>query len=429
MSKRQYPLILGGNGAGRFSYYCFDPLEVFRFEKDQQGDVFELLDGKISKYKIKKDVSLPEGIFCGGWAGYFSYDLAHRIERLPVVVKDDLGMPLVCLCFYDNVIAFDSLKKVFYLFSLSDNDDDLNQMENILKGCEGADCNYQPELKFEFDTNDLNINMTKNEYFASVERIKRYIYDGDVYQINFSQRFETDYIAKTVALFNWQNVYNPSPYSAYLDFGNFAVVSTSPEMFLEIKNGKISTKPIKGTRKYIAGDDVQNKNNYDDLLGCEKEKAELNMIIDLERNDIAKVCLPGSRVVSRGRTIEIYASVMHALATVEGQLRLGVTFGEIMKSVFPGGSITGAPKVRAMEIIEELEPCARGLYTGSIGYIGADGNACLNIAIRTVIINDGRAYFNTGGGIVADSKPDFEYEETLIKAAAMAAGIKAIKSE
>jgi para-aminobenzoate synthetase component 1 len=269
--------------------------------------------------------------------------------------------------------------------------------------------------------------MSREYYLDEFEKIKRYIYDGDVYQINFSQRFECDYNADPIDLFHWQNHYNPSPYAAYIDAGSFQIVSASPEMFITIEDGIISTKPIKGTRPRVSeaeqGKQI-NAKNFDELVGSEKEQAELNMIVDLERNDVARICEPGTRKVVQPRTIESYPTVFHAVATVAGQLRNDITFCNILKAMFPGGSITGAPKIRSMEIIDETEPTARGVYTGSIGLLGLDGSVSLNIAIRTIIINNQKAFAQTGGGIVADSDPQAELNETITKARALLAGIQ-----
>jgi len=273
-------------------------------------------------------------------------------------------------------------------------------------------------------------NMDKDYYLRTVEKIKHYIYDGEVYQINFSQRFECDYDAQPIKLYHWQNHHNPSGYAAYIDGGSFHIVSASPEMFITIAEGLIRTKPIKGTRRRIddAGRGKQiNSKNFNELLYNEKERAELNMIIDLERNDVAKICKPGTRKVIQPRTIESYPTVFHAVATVAGQLREQITFCDILRAMFPGGSITGAPKIRSMEIIDETEPTSRGVYTGSIGFIGIDGSACLNIAIRTIIIKGRKTFAQTGGGIVADSDPQAEWDETITKARALLAGITAVQ--
>ncbi|MEK7995679.1 MAG: anthranilate synthase component I family protein, partial [Planctomycetota bacterium] len=217
------------------------------------------------------------------------------------------------------------------------------------------------------------------------------------------------------------------------DAGDVCIVSASPEMFVTMADGVIRTKPIKGTRPRVdetaAGAQLAgqvNAENFNELLHSAKEQAELNMIVDLERNDVAKICTPGTRTVVQPRTIETYPTVFHAVATVAGQLRGDITFCDVLKAMFPGGSITGAPKIRAMEIIDETEPTARGVYTGSIGFIGIDGGVCLNIAIRTIIIKDRKAFAQTGGGIVADSDPQAEWDETITKARALLAGIQSV---
>jgi len=435
-SKLRRSSIIGGNSArkdaARFSYWAAEPKDIFEF-KAGQANPFEKLHHALSKYKVHQYCrnKPPKSIFCGGWIGYFSYELCRYIEKLPQTTADDLQMPLIRLCFYDRLITYDHLNDDFWLIALElphDSEtgrDKLEGLEQIMAKQHGIHMPEPAAADLEaIDFSQVRCNMDKDHYLRMVERIRRYIYDGDVYQINFSQRFESDYNARPIKLFHWQNYYNPCPYSAYIDAGGFHIVSASPEMFITIKDGHIRTKPIKGTRPYVRNDADTNRKNYNELLTSEKEKAELNMIIDLERNDIARICLPGTRKVTQPRTIETYPTVFHAMATVAGKLRKEVTFCDVLKSVFPGGSITGAPKIRAMEIIDETEPTARGVYTGSMGFIGIDGSACLNIAIRTIIIRDGIAYAQTGGGIVADSDPEAEWQESVIKARALLAGVR-----
>ncbi len=206
--------------------------------------------------------------------------------------------------------------------------------------------------------------MSKEEYLSAIEKTKKYIYDGDVYQINFSQRYDCDFNGPAIDLYQWQNLHNPSPFAAFIQADNFAIVSASPEMFVTINERQISTKPIKGTRRRVSdeGDGAKtNAKNFQDLSSSEKEQAELNMIVDLERNDLARICRAGTREVVQKRTIESYPTVFHAAATVAGELAAGVGFCDILKAMFPGGSITGAPKVSSMEIIDELEPSQRGV--------------------------------------------------------------------
>ena len=453
---RDSPSILGGNTATAeadgFSYWAAEPKEVFEFHAGQK-DPFGKLQKALSKYKLVSDprtlppeprLDLPKGIFQGGWIGCFSYDLGRYIEptafRKQRTTADDLKMPLIRLGFYDRVIAYDHSEGVFWLITLQLPDDTQNPEEKLAAleqtlAESGKICvSSPPPADIEnLDFSQIKSNMDKDYYLRMVEKIKRHIYDGDVYQINFSQRFECDYRARPITLFHWQNRHNPSGYAAYIDGGGFHIVSASPEMFITICDGIIQTKPIKGTRPHLneTGHPQAkqiNAKNFNELLDSEKEQAELNMIIDLERNDVAKICEPGTRQVIQPRTIEVYPTVFHAVATVGGQLREDAKICDIIKAMFPGGSITGAPKIRAMEIINQTEPTAREVYTGSIGFIGIDGSVCLNIAIRTIIITNGKAFAQTGGGIVADSDPQAEWDETLTKAKALVAGIRATQN-
>jgi para-aminobenzoate synthetase component 1 len=441
------PAILGGNTskaqADGFSYWMSQPIDVFEFRAGQKYP-FEKLQAALAKYRLADNptAGLPKGIFAGGWVGYFSYDLGRYIEPSAFAGKaarDDLSLPLIHLCLYDRLIAYDHCKKAFWLIALElENDTEtpqqkLSYLAGLLTGTGSIQAPVLPPADIEnIDFAQIRSNMTRDYYLRSFDKIKRHIYDGDVYQINFSKRFECGCLARPIDLFHWQNHYNPSPYSAYIDAGSFQIVSTSPEMFITVVNRIISTKPIKGTRKRIENTSFAarqfNTENLQQLLSSEKEKAELNMIIDLERNDIARICKPGTRKVIQPRSIETYPTVFHAVATVTGGLRDDVGFCDILKAMFPGGSITGAPKIRAMQIINEMEPTARSIYTGSIGFIGLDGTVSSNIAIRTIIVKNKKAYVQTGGGIVADSNPQAEYDETITKARVLLAGIQAMQS-
>ncbi|MBU4341781.1 MAG: aminodeoxychorismate synthase component I, partial [Candidatus Altiarchaeota archaeon] len=249
-------------------------------------------------------------------------------------------------------------------------------------------------------------------------RVKEYIAAGDIYQANISQRLEAEMMIESWELYKRLREINPAPFAAFLNFGDIAVVSASPERFFRVEGRRIETRPIKGTRPR-GGDSEEDKGLEKELLASEKDKAEHVMIVDLERNDLGKVCEFGSIKVSEFEVIEGYSTVFQMVSTVEGVLREDVSQVDCLRAMFPGGSITGAPKVRAMEIIEELEPTKRGLYTGSIGYLGFNGNIDLSIVIRTFLVKDNRAYFQVGGGIVADSSPEAEYQETMDKAKAL----------
>ena len=432
--------IIGGHLAdtvdNRFSYWAAEPVEVFEFNSNDT-EPFEKLNRVLNKYKLDSlEIGpLPRGVFPCGWIGYFSYDLGRFIEKVGVTTIDDLGLGLIRLCFYDKVICYDRIEKVFWLIAL-EIPGQVEPVEQKIEALESdlaeakdvvADFNTDCELE-DIDFSKIRSNMSKKEYLAAIEKTKKYIYDGDVYQINFSQRYDCDYNGSAIDLYQWQNLHNPSPFAAFIQADDFAIVSASPEMFITLQDGMISTKPIKGTRrrlKNVSGADKINAQNFQDLVNCQKEQAELNMIIDLERNDFGRICEYGTIKVVQPRTIEEYPTVYHAVATVKGQVRSEISFCDILKAMFPGGSITGAPKIRAMEIIDELEPTQRSVYTGSIALLGVDSSACLNIAIRTIIIKGQKAFAQTGGGIVADSKGESEYEETITKARAMLAGITA----
>lgn len=435
------PAILGSNAAavwsGRFNYWTAKPRETVEFCSGQ-GNPFEKLQKAFSKYRLcnGSDKDLPAGMFCGGWIGYFGYELGRYIETLPQKAVEDIPIPLFRLCFYDRTVCYDHSAKCVYLIALELADDTetatekLDSLEELVQKTAGIKQQSSAAAVIESpDFSLMRCNISKDYYLQAFDKIKRHIYDGDVYQVNFSARFECDYTAKPIDLFAWQNDYNASGYAAYIDGGDFQIVSASPEMFLTITDGTISTKPIKGTRPRLSeavSGKLLNERSYNELLTSEKEQAELNMIIDLERNDLARICKAGTRRVVQGRTIEAYPTVFHAAATIAGELRDDVTMCDILRATFPGGSITGAPKVSAMRIIDELEPTTRSVYTGSIGFIGINGSACLNVAIRTIIITGGKAYAQAGGGIVADSQPEDEWQEVLAKAKALVAGIKGV---
>jgi para-aminobenzoate synthetase component 1 len=445
MAGQSRPAVLGGNASvPRYSIFAAEPVEVFELQ-DGQDKPFERLQSFLEKYKLEKiPTSISDRPPLPGWIGFFSYPLAHYIEKLPRLAKDDLRLPLIYLAFYDKTIVYDHKTEHYLLMVLEypgqrqTVDEKFRQLRAWLdEAAVGEDAHVCPNNNFNIvgatgrSPLHFTTNMTRDYYFDAIKKIKRHILDGDVYQINFSRRFSCDFTAEPVDCFLWQNRHNPSPLSAYLCCADWSVVSASPELFLRIEDDAILTRPIKGTRprKNHANTEEFNRRQYEELLKSEKDTAELVMIVDLERNDLAKVCIPGTRHVSRPRTIEAYPTVFHADADIAGRLPRpndAALFCDILRAVFPGGSITGAPKIRAMEIIEELEPTTRSLYTGCIGHIGIDFNAALNIAIRTIIIQRRKAYLQTGGGIVADSDPHAEWEEMLLKADALLTGLTAV---
>jgi para-aminobenzoate synthetase component 1 len=433
--------ILGGNeSVDGWSVFAAGPVEVFEFSL-QQKDPFEKLLTALSKYQLdsasKKQI--PPGVFSGGWIGYFGYELGRFIEKLPAAAVDDLGFPIIRLGFYDKAILFDHKRGQYTLVALEYEGQyqTADQKQAVLKSwiaqARTTPTPVPASVNIErVSMDDHHSNMSQTQYTDALAKIKQYIYDGETYQINFSQRFSTDFTGRSVDLFHWQNRFNPSPFAAYLAWDDRAVVSASPELFLKVDGDSIVTRPIKGTRPRnpsLPDESPENRNHFHDLVISEKEQAELAMIVDLERNDLARICRPGTRSVSCSRQIESFPTVYHAVAVIQGQLSASPSpqrVIDILRASFPGGSITGAPKIRSMEIIDELEPTARSVYTGSIGWIGLDFDLCWNIAIRTILVSEQKATIQAGGGIVADSDPQAEWNETLTKARALLAGVDAV---
>ncbi len=432
------PAILGGNDAVRgLSIFAAEPVEVFAFGLDEDRP-FEKLHAFLSTYQLSPEHRAgAQSGFCGGWIGYFGYELGRFIETLPQRAVDDLGLPVIRLAFYDKAIVYDHPKQAFSLVALEmDGAPSVQQKFDTLHRWLQAAQNYTPAAVPSAGLVDAppppSCNMTQADYCAALKKIHQHILDGDVYQINFSQRFALPFTASPIDLFDWQNRHNPSPYAAYLAWGDTAIVSASPELFLEVCGDDVVTRPIKGTRPRngaLPDDAAANHRQFAALVESQKDQAELAMIVDLERNDLARVCVPGTRGVPCARRIEAFATVYHAVATVEGTLAEPPSpqrIERLLRATFPGGSITGAPKISAIAIIDALEPTARGIYTGSIGWIGLNFDLCLNIAIRTIVIDKQTAYIQAGGGIVADSDPQAEWDETLTKARALLAGVAAV---
>jgi len=339
--------------------------------------------------------------FKGGWVGYLSYDFGRLFEVLPSKARDDLHLPLFQFTYHDTVWALDrTTNETFCITNTWPHFQAISLKDSLCRG-----------------DASLTSTLRRSEYEKAVERAMAYISAGDIFQVNLSQRFSMPINEPALQVFLKLQNRNPAWFGAYLGLGDHAIVSNSPELFLRItpdENGHrtILTRPIKGTRPRDAGME-------DILRDSAKDAAELNMIIDLERNDLGRICETGSVKVTQPRSIEAHPTVFHGVATVEGNLRDDVDLVETLRATFPGGSITGAPKIRAMQIIDELEPVRRGPYCGAIGFISADGHIELNIAIRTMIFHNGQVHINVGGGIVADSKPAEEYDETIVKARAM----------
>ncbi|MFC1999041.1 aminodeoxychorismate synthase component I, partial [Chloroflexota bacterium] len=404
-------------------------IELIRGEQVERldGNPFDVLGELLAKYRIETD-ALPVP-FAGGAVGYLAYDLCHFIERLPSTAVDDLELPECYFGFYDAAVAYDHLENRVYIISTGFPEEGEAQEARKaacfveLKQRLSGDIPPNGEADKEINTG-LKCNFTHQEYLNAVQMCREYIMAGDIFEVNLSQRFDADLPIHPYELYRRLRALNPAPFACYLGFDGVDIVSASPERFIKLTGDLVETRPIKGTRPR-GSIPAQDKAIAKELTNSYKDRAENVMIVDLERNDLGRVCRYGTVNVSELLALEKYATVFQLVSTVEGRLKEDKNCVDLLKATFPGGSITGAPKVRSMEIIDELEPTRRSVYTGNIGYMGFNGDLDLNIAIRTFIVKDGRAYFQVGGAVTYDSDPQAEYIETLDKAKAllMALGI------
>jgi anthranilate/para-aminobenzoate synthase component I len=409
--------------------------------------------------------------FWGGAVGYFGYDIARLFERMPLIAPDDLNIPDLYIGFTNEVIVFDHLENIVKAIVCVKRDEDykdgVERLKRLASKIKGDGRGTKDDRRQGFAVKGLKANMAKAQFIDMVKRAKGYIKAGDIFQANLSQRFEAEFEGDPWEFYKRLNNINPSPFGGYIKFDDMYIVSASPERLIKVTpslplinlpfipsfkpppsppfeggetgevrrrgegrskggwRGVIETRPIAGTRPR-GKDSTEDKSLSAELLLNEKERAEHIMLVDLERNDIGRVCKYGTVKVDELMTLESYSHVWHIVSKVVGELRDDVKFTDILRACFPGGTITGCPKVRCMEIIEELEPVRRGIYTGSMGYIGYDGRSDFNIIIRSALIKRGKIYFHAGAGIVADSEPEKEYEETLFKARAIMEAIKLI---
>jgi para-aminobenzoate synthetase component 1 len=444
-----------------YSFLTADPACVVR-SKGEVTELWQRSSGKwarvpgdalsVARSLLPADPVDPvEGLppFQGGLAGYIGYDWGAVLERLPRPRFDDLRIPDVVLCLYDWVIAWDHRSKRAWLVSTglpevgqSRDRHARARMDLVRTRLEGQPAGSLPEQFLpgggptlmrhsspspepaptypaggieSADRLGLRSTFTRRGYLDAVARVRQYILAGDIFQANISQRFQTAWGSTPYDLYRRLRRRNPAPFAAYLGFNDVAVLSASPERFLRLDGRQVETRPIKGTRPRGLGP------MHDAALGralaeSGKDRAENVMIVDLLRNDLSRVCRPGTVRVPELFAVEHHPTVHHLVSTVVGEIEPGAGAVELIRAAFPGGSITGAPKVRAMEIIAELEPTQRAVYCGSIGYLSATGSMDTSIVIRTYLLRNGQVYFQAGGGIVADSDPDLEYRETLDKA-------------
>ena len=383
-------------------------------EKETTCSFETYLKTYLAEHKDKNNTELP---IISGAIGYFSYEYGRKLMEVDSVKEDLVSIPDAVLVFYDFYIIEDRQEQRTYLIANGITGEAAKLMDEMETRINGKPVYMQKESDTEYPIEVLP-NFAKDEYKQAVDRMIRYIIEGDIYIVNMTQQLTVKSDKVPLDVFYDLRENNPSPFGGYFDYGDFQIVCASPERFLKMQKGHVNTRPIKGTRK-------RGETPEEDMLmrteleNSEKDKSELLMIVDLERNDLNRVCNPGSVKVTELFTVEEYATVFHLVSDIEGDLEESKNVMDLLEAAFPGGSIIGAPKYRAMEIIDEMENNKRNLYTGSIGYLTLDGDCDFNIVIRTALHKDGKYYLGVGGGITAESDLEFEYEETLQKAKAV----------
>lgn len=414
---------LDSAGMGRYDIVCAQPVATYvtraaiteisdvtgtRYSTD---DPFDLLRAQLGR----QTTAIPGIPFAGGALGYWGYDLARRIMLLPVLAQDTEHLPDMAVGIYDWAVVLDHNEKTAHLVSQQCSPSTERVLPEILARLHGG--SRTPRETFKVHENARS-NLSRAEYESAFDAIQGYLYAGDCYQVSLAQRYVAHASGDPFVAYLELRRLSPAPYSAYLNLPQAWILCASPERFLHVRERKVETRPIKGTRPRIedAQLDVQVAH---ELQFSGKDRAENLMIVDLLRNDLGKSCIPGSIQATSLFEVESFAQVHHLVSTVTGKLADGQDALALLRNSFPGGSVTGAPKQRAMEIIEQLEPQRRGVYCGAIGYVGFDGNMDSNIAIRTLVYSGGEIRFWAGGGIVADSDATAEYQETLDKAAGM----------
>ncbi|AKQ33440.1 aminodeoxychorismate synthase component I [Candidatus Coxiella mudrowiae] len=418
---------------GRYSYIAIDPFATLIYRDDRiyfnnkvvgTENIFTFLHNKLKSLSLSLNPELPP--FQGGAVGFFSYDLTRNLENLPNYAVDDMRYPRLAVGFYDLIISFDHVKKQAWVISSGlpekNNEKRKRRLQLRLSWCLQKLENVKtPQLIDEPSVmeNDIRGYFTKKTYMEAVEKCRHYILDGDIFEVNLSQRFQCVFPDNCeFSLYQRIRAINPAPFGAFVRFDDTTIVSSSPERFLKVQDRLVETRPIKGTIKR-SRDAKEDELLAQKLATNIKDRAENTMIVDLMRNDLSKVCLSNSIHVPAYCQIESYETVHHLVSVIEGKLKNQYQAVDLLRTAFPGGSISGAPKIRAMEIIEELEPTRRGPYCGSVGYIGFDGSMDTSILIRTYLFKDQIVTFQVGGAIVLDSDALSEYEETLTKAEAL----------
>lgn len=435
---RQYSFLLesleGEEKIARYSILGFDPFLRFQSKRDAitvsaggkaihaRGDPITILQDLMSRIRVKNPIGSLR--FSGGAVGYFGYDMVRFFEELPDTNPDDLNIPDCYLIFPRQIVVFDHRQKsITMIYSATDERKDraiseLNSMKTIIAQLKRGKDKKERRANGKVNESLLQSNLTQKQFEEVVDRAKEYIFAGDIFQVVLSQRFSVQIASDPLQIFRTLRRTNPSPYMYYLNFGRLKIIGSSPEILVRVEDGFVETRPLAGTRP--RGNSAEEDGALiKDLLSDEKERAEHIMLVDLGRNDIGRVCEYGSVKVTELLGVEKYSHVIHLVSNVVGRLRRGKDAFDVLRATFPAGTVSGAPKVRAMEIIDELEPVRRGIYAGAVGYVSFTGNLDTCIAIRTIVIKDGRAFIQAGAGIVADSVPEREYGETMDKAQAL----------
>ncbi|MDZ7715358.1 MAG: anthranilate synthase component I [Balneolaceae bacterium] len=436
----EYPFLLesveGGEQLARYSFLGKNPYQVLKYDGNRVSlkkggepaeellqDYFSALKQLTTQYEEPDLPELPR--LTGGAVGFSSYDTIRQIEELPDVPDDDLHLPEAVWAFYDEIYAFDHVKQQVIIIKTIFNDELANpdtayeSAQQSLDDMEAQVYSSQHSKgTFLLNPEAMKSNIEQSRFEEIVNKAKDYIYEGDIFQVVLSQRFQTNFEGDRFMLYRALRMVNPSPYLFYLEFGDFGLVGSSPEVLVRVQDDTAELLPIAGTRP--RGKTPEEDQQFEeDLLNDPKEIAEHVMLVDLGRNDLSRVCKSGSVRPVRSQDIERYSHVMHIVSDIKGELAEDQTSVDALMQCFPAGTVSGAPKIRAMEIIDELEPTKRGPYAGAVGYFDFSGNMDTCIAIRTMVVTDDKIYIQAGAGIVADSDPEKEFEETRNKAAAL----------
>ncbi|AXJ01039.1 anthranilate synthase, component I [Cyclonatronum proteinivorum] len=443
----QFPFLFesveGGEQLARYSFLGKNPYQVFRYDgtearlEKRDGDIqslgssyYDALRPLTQSYIEPKIPDLPR--LTGGAVGFSSYDTIRQTEHLPNVPDDELDIPDAVWAFYDEIFAFDHVKhRIVMLKTVFTKDLDEHELNEAYDDAQAAldrmeselSASYEQQTPLEITSENITSNFSRERFHEVVDIAKKHIFEGDIFQVVLSQRFSSGFSGDRFMLYRALRMVNPSPYLFYLDFDAFALVGSSPEVLVSVQDGLTKVLPIAGTRPR-GRSAAEDQRFAADLAADAKEVAEHVMLVDLGRNDLSRICKPGTVRVTKDQIIERYSHVMHIVSEVTGQLGSSSTAVDALQHCFPAGTVSGAPKVRAMEIIDALEPVKRGPYAGAVGYFDFSGNMDTCIAIRTMVATRDTVYIQAGAGIVADSVPENEYQETYNKARALFEALK-----